>query len=290
MTTPPAVSDALSGLGKRALARWEELLARDNRRDFDAMVLDCRNALRSPSARPALEAIRSRFKLLIVDEFQDTDEAQRDIAFAIAGLDLPPGSGPTLFMVGDPKQSIYGFRGADIAVWNDVVSRIGEPLPLNRNFRSDPVVVDYVNRAAGSVMRETSAGVRAVVPANEVGWAELVPHRVASEAAGLEWLSAKGKAQERRDREAELVATRIRDLVVDHVAGDTKGAGVVDPDTGELRGRCVSRRGHPVPEWRRGAALCPGARPLGRPVLPGRQPGGWTSSLSWRTYLTCSGS
>ena len=55
----------------------------------------------------------------MIDEFQDTDGAQRDIAFRIGGLDgsaPEAGPGPVLFLVGDPQQSIYGFRGADITV------------------------------------------------------------------------------------------------------------------------------------------------------------------------------
>ncbi|MCL7972595.1 MAG: UvrD-helicase domain-containing protein, partial [marine benthic group bacterium] len=103
----------------RALARWLSWLEAENLRDFDSLILDARRLLTRPGTRAALEAVRSRYRILIIDEFQDTDAAQRDIAFAIAGLPVPgssepdpAGKRPQLFLVGDPKQSIYGFRGA----------------------------------------------------------------------------------------------------------------------------------------------------------------------------------
>ena len=218
----------------RALGRWLSWLEMENLRDFDSLILDARRLLTRPGTRPALEAVRSRYRILIIDEFQDTDAAQRDIAFAIAGLsadvDDPPPERPQLFLVGDPKQSIYRFRGADIGVWNDVresLGRGGELLDLSHNFRSEPQVVDFVNRVCGPVMSQRAQELRELSPRSAV---EYVPLRAAVErtpAGGLEWLVNDKNGNDVKLAEARLVASRIRELVDSEV--------VRDPDTGKCR-------------------------------------------------------
>ncbi|MCY9666472.1 UvrD-helicase domain-containing protein [Paenibacillus alginolyticus] len=98
-----------------------------------------------------------RYSRLFVDEFQDTDPIQAEMMMLLTGADpsesnwreqLPrPGS---LFVVGDPKQSIYRFRRADISTYNFVKERIrqcGDVLQLTRNFRSVKVIGDFINYA-----------------------------------------------------------------------------------------------------------------------------------------------
>ena len=100
---------------------------------------------------------RKRFHPILVDEFQDTDPIQAEILFFLTGrrddaerdwtrLAPEPGS---LFLVGDPKQSIYRFRRADIDIYNLVKDRIvasgGEILELSANFRSLGSIADWVN-------------------------------------------------------------------------------------------------------------------------------------------------
>ncbi|NHN34370.1 UvrD-helicase domain-containing protein [Paenibacillus agricola] len=99
----------------------------------------------------------NRYSRLFVDEFQDTDPIQAEMMMLLTGgrgdecnwrEQLPrPGS---LFVVGDPKQSIYRFRRADISTYNFVKQRIeqcGEVLQLTRNFRSVKAIGDFVNYA-----------------------------------------------------------------------------------------------------------------------------------------------
>ena len=95
---------------------------------------------------------------MLVDEFQDTDPLQAEVLFYLTGQDVNeknwrklvprPGS---LFIVGDPKQSIYRFRRADITTYLDVKKRIkdsgGEILQLSTNFRSGPEICTFVNDA-----------------------------------------------------------------------------------------------------------------------------------------------
>lgn len=114
-------------------------------------------------------AFQRKYRWLFVDEFQDTDPVQAEIIFLLAGEDrarsargprlipahpvdwrsipLRPGA---LFVVGDPKQSIYRFRRADIDIYNVVRDRLSDPrsgevLSLTTNFRSAPALCDWAN-------------------------------------------------------------------------------------------------------------------------------------------------
>ena len=218
---------ALYTLAARALQVWDEYTDGENARDFDSLILDARALLAAEGGRSALAEVRRQCRILIIDEFQDTDGAQRDIAFAIAG----EGAGPQLFLVGDPKQSIYGFRGADIAVWNEVaetVARRGRILSLTRNFRSEPVVVKVVNEVCGAAMNGAANELDGALAASAIAYQELEPERSVSEAAGLEWISLSEKAAaDRRREEGRLVGTRIQELVA--------SATVIDPDSGQAR-------------------------------------------------------
>lgn len=89
----------------------------------------------------------AEFQSLLVDEFQDTNAAQWEIVQALSGLNERTG----LFVVGDLKQSIYGFRGADVSVFGNVRQHIGgqshgEELPLSKSFRSHPGLIESFNK------------------------------------------------------------------------------------------------------------------------------------------------
>ncbi|MCD8349042.1 MAG: UvrD-helicase domain-containing protein [Planctomycetaceae bacterium] len=100
--------------------------------------------------------LASRYARLLVDEVQDTDPVQAELMFLLASADAGernwrrcrprPGA---LFIVGDPKQSIYRFRRADIVVYQEIKNRIvasgGQVLGLSANFRSQPCLLDWVN-------------------------------------------------------------------------------------------------------------------------------------------------
>ena len=218
---------ALYTLAARALHAWDTYTDEENARDFDSLILDARSLLTVEGGQSALAEVRRRCRILIIDEFQDTDGAQRDIAFAIAG----EGQGPQLFLVGDPKQSIYGFRGADIAVWNEVaevISGRGRLLSLTHNFRSEPAVVETVNGVCGVAMNHAAAELAGDLSASAIGYEQLEAERSDSQAAGLEWIPLTEKsAGARRREEGRLVGVRIQELVA--------GITVIDPDTGEAR-------------------------------------------------------
>lgn len=123
--------------------------------DFDDLLLAARQLLRTHEE--VRQAAADRYTRVLVDEFQDTDPVQAEILFLIASeagdarswqeRKLVPGH---LFMVGDPKQAIYRFRGADVASYMDAREAIerqfpGNMLRLTSNFRSRGEILDHVN-------------------------------------------------------------------------------------------------------------------------------------------------
>ncbi len=113
--------------------------------DFDDMLLLVDEALRGPRGAELVATLRARFRLAVIDEFQDTDPVQWQIfrAIFLDGNDPRP-----LYLVGDPKQSIYGFRGADVSTYagaREAVDALGGVHQLERNFRSTPAVIDTYN-------------------------------------------------------------------------------------------------------------------------------------------------
>ena len=258
------LSDTLYRLGRTSVGAWLTWLERENARDFDSLILDARRLLSRPETAGALDELRRRLRLLVIDEFQDTDRAQWDIARAIAalpGADAVASAGPRLVLVGDPKQSIYRFRGADVGVWNEARAALetrGRVLELSWNFRSEPRLVDYVNRVGDAALTATARALSHSAPDSVVRYQPLESARPPSPAAGLEWLAVeRTTAAERREEEARRVAGRIHDLI--------DRAVVVDPDDGALR-RCrasdiavLGRRNDDL------AALEPGLRAYGIP-------------------------
>jgi ATP-dependent exoDNAse (exonuclease V) beta subunit len=129
--------------------------------EFHDLLVLARELLRAPGHGPHVRArLQERYQRLLVDEFQDTDPIQIELAVRIAGgadaeaddwrdVVVPDGS---LFIVGDPKQSIYRFRRADITTYLDAQDRIGRRLALTTNFRSTPHLLDSVNAVFGRLI------------------------------------------------------------------------------------------------------------------------------------------
>jgi exodeoxyribonuclease V beta subunit len=147
----PTMGAALANV-LRAPVRDE--LARRKRQagqyDFDDMLSLVQGGLRGPRSEALVRSMRERYRFVLIDEFQDTDETQWDIfrrAFFEPGHHGVPRS--VLHLVGDPKQSIYRFRGADVQTYllaRDEVARSGgELLRLDRNFRATPRLVEATN-------------------------------------------------------------------------------------------------------------------------------------------------
>src|ERR1700687_2596018 len=137
------------------LAGVEDELRRRGIATFDSLLRGARQLL---ATHPEVRArLRRAIDQLLVDELQATSATQCEVLRWIA-LDGPLDERPGLFLVGDPKQSIYGWRSADLRAYEGFVARVqeggGEVRQLVENFRSVPAVLGEVARVVGPVMRE----------------------------------------------------------------------------------------------------------------------------------------
>ncbi len=183
---------------------------------FQDLLLRTAELLRSHSEVRAYFA--RRYTRLFVDEFQDTDPVQAEMLLLLTGRDteesdwrrqLPrPGS---FFVVGDPKQSIYRFRRADISTYNFVKERIrqcGDVLELNRNFRSVHAIGDYVNYAFESRFVPKGGGAGSELQAEFVRM-ETVTANPKKTMFGVGVLSYEKVEYDRKAAIAELDSERI---------------------------------------------------------------------------------
>ena len=133
--------------------------------EFHDLLVLARLLLRDPTHGPeARRRLAHRYQRLLIDEFQDTDPIQVDLAVLLASADrattasalwtpmsVEPGR---LFFVGDPKQSIYRFRRADITTFLHARDTFAaQPLLLTSNFRTTEPVLDWVNHVFGELIR-----------------------------------------------------------------------------------------------------------------------------------------
>jgi exodeoxyribonuclease V beta subunit len=131
-------------------AALADIKKRHNRHFYEDLLLTVRDALQEdrPGSDMLIKAVRRRYKAALVDEFQDTDSVQYTIFSRLFGR--PPA---VLFMIGDPKQSIYGFRGADIFSYMEAAERATKKYSLYENWRSEPAMITAVNTLFAGVRR-----------------------------------------------------------------------------------------------------------------------------------------
>ncbi len=160
------------------VGRYEDLKLRHGRLDFVDLLVKARDVL--VGNEPVRRYFQSRFSHIFVDEFQDTDPLQAEILLLLAADDpqvtdwreVRPVAGK-LFLVGDPKQSIYRFRRADVLLYRQIRDRLAERgvglVHLTRSFRSVRPIQEAVNAAFAPVMVEDQAsGQPAYLPLDEV--------------------------------------------------------------------------------------------------------------------------
>jgi len=189
---------------------------------FSALLVDARRLLRDAPA--VCGRVRRGLDQLLVDEFQDTDPVQCEIVRLIA-LDGPRSERPGLFLVGDPKQSIYGWRNADLAAYERFVGEVraagGKDASLVVNHRSTPAVLDEVSRLFSATL-VYEPGVQphfeALLPASGARDAAFDGDRAAIEYwVAWRWDSETGQparttAAQGEALEAEAVAADIAEL------------------------------------------------------------------------------
>jgi ATP-dependent helicase/nuclease subunit A len=206
---------------------------------FDDLLIKVRDLLRDNA--DVLNRYRAAIGALLVDEYQDTDRVQHEIVWQIGG---PAPAAPELFIVGDEKQSIYRFRGADVTVFNEAGDRAPQK-PLRDNRRSVPNILRFVNALSAHTMKPDGA-----TAPYRVKWSadhELRPVRETAFDAPVEIILAIGDGGvasddenggdeapaktgtgEKRILEAAAIAARISALV-------SGGEPVLDEATGEPR-------------------------------------------------------
>ncbi|MDZ4819090.1 MAG: UvrD-helicase domain-containing protein [Planctomycetota bacterium] len=175
--------------------------------DFNDLLIEARRLLTDPQHVDLRNRLAASTRLLLVDECQDTDPVQIELIEALCGGDALGGK---LFFVGDSKQSIYRFRGADPKVFRQLRQQTPERgrLPLTKNFRSCPAILTFVN----------------ALFCDDCGpdYEPLVPHRPdGSNSPAIEFLWSiedpaadtsikKPSVSEMRAREADWIARRLR--------------------------------------------------------------------------------
>jgi ATP-dependent helicase/nuclease subunit A len=210
------VVESLMRLVGRFVLRSAEQRRTEGRLEFHDLLVRARDLLRDhPEVRRQLAA---RHRRLLVDEFQDTDPLQLDIVSLIAARDDTvsaewdelPIDGGRVFFVGDPKQSIYRFRRADMRLYTDARSHYGDGLcELSANFRTVPGIIDWVNHAFGQLIVEGD-GQPAYLPL------EAVRPPLGDDVAPVTVLGGAitgASANEIRSRSATELVTVLREMV-----------------------------------------------------------------------------
>ena len=145
------IGELVSSVARMVLAQVEER-RRTGRASFHDLLVWARNMLRDDAE--ARQRFQGQYRRLYVDEFQDTDPLQVEIVQLLAGKDPDGNFAPgTLFVVGDPKQSIYAFRRADVQMTGRFRESANvEDASLTANFRSHRAVLLWVNHVFGKWM------------------------------------------------------------------------------------------------------------------------------------------
>jgi ATP-dependent exoDNAse (exonuclease V) beta subunit len=204
------------GLLDRLLRLFGERYLRAKREvsglDFEDLELECRELLRSD---PALrERYRERFARIMVDELQDTNQVQLELIELIATGNL--------FTVGDAQQSIYGFRHADVELFERLGERlaaVGARATLDTNFRSRPEILAVINgvfeHELGGTFRPLRAGRDDAPDGDDADGSPRVELLVADK--GAEW-TMEGLGSPWRIAEARALAARVERLLGDGTA------------------------------------------------------------------------
>ena len=192
--------------------------------EFHDLLVMARQMLRDPANGPTVRAaVHDRYMRLLVDEFQDTDPIQVELAVLIAA---PPDASPTrwdgadpepgrLFFVGDPKQSIYRFRRADISLFLRAAERFGaggHGVSLTTNHRSGRALIDAINHVFGLLIQPTERGGLPSQPAYEAfdSVRPDAPVGPPVSVLGRDAHDDRPRAAELRTRESDDVAAAVR--------------------------------------------------------------------------------
>ena len=211
---PAGRAVAFLPLARDAAKRYDAAKRAAAQLDQDELLRRGRDLLRDDAVRAKVAA---GLRLLMVDEFQDTDPVQAEVVAALTsavGGDGERRDDGKLFLVGDAKQSIYRFRGADPTVFGRVRESLPAEarLPLTANFRSRPEILRFVNATFRHALPDYEPleppppGVQAAAPSTRPCVEFLFPAVPPED-------GREARADDLRAAEAEHVAARVRELV-----------------------------------------------------------------------------
>jgi exodeoxyribonuclease-5 len=222
---------ALIDEARPMLERYREHKRASAQLDFDDLIYAARDLLRDHEA--VRQALGQRYAKVLVDEFQDTDPLQAEIFWRLCGdpvedprdwvsFRIRPGA---LFLVGDPKQAIYRFRGADVGAYVQARTAFSGQdadglVTISTNFRSCASILTFVNeRFEAMLSADGQPGFTALDPFHDDRGGVCVAAidiAVADE-------NGKASAELQRDAEADAVAELCARLIGSHPVLDRKG-------------------------------------------------------------------
>ena len=218
--------DGLQQLMKHITCRYEQWKVQHGILDFDDLQIKTRNLLRYN--RSIRRKLKSRFTVIMVDEFQDTNQVQKEIVYYLSednrsesldsdnsAIRLHPRK---LYIVGDPKQSIYCFRGADVTVFFEMQSELasegteGKNYALCENFRSHKGLIAFFNRFFNSIMCDGKEHYEINFKDNDY---QEYQREIADTGPCVELITMGGEesSELQRKREAAAVSKRILEVV-----------------------------------------------------------------------------
>lgn len=213
------------------LQRYRDYKRSSAQLDFDDLIYAARDLLRSHET--VRQALGKRFAHVLVDEFQDTDPLQTEIFWRLCGdpqhegddwadFRIRPGA---LFLVGDPKQAIYRFRGADVGAYVQARSAFiahsqESLLSISTNFRSCASILTFVNALFEAVLSADGQPGFTALDAFHADPAEGIC--VAALDVAVAGEDGKAKVEQQRDGEAEAVADLCARLIGGHEITDRR--------------------------------------------------------------------
>lgn len=163
------LAEALFELLPEAAVYLQSIFSSQGRADFTEIALRALTALNDADGNPSDLLLKMDYRIhhILIDEFQDTSEMQMSLLRCLTS-GWQTDDGRTLFMVGDPMQSIYRFRKAEVGLFLQAAGNMADlppvtELQLEQNFRSSPLIVDWVNRAFRSIFPDVQDAVSGAI-------------------------------------------------------------------------------------------------------------------------------
>ncbi|MFZ6007244.1 MAG: UvrD-helicase domain-containing protein [Nitrospirota bacterium] len=240
---------------ERILSIYSKCLKRYKRRKMERHCLDYNDLelmayeaiSKNPEWQNVLYSFDEHTDHILVDEFQDTSMLQWKIIDKLTeewrsglGAKRETGVNPTIFLVGDDKQSIYSFRGANVSIFKNAKKKLTEWLgeeyhfiEIKENYRSLPAIVNFVNTLFERLMP------KGLYDDYKVEYTPFDATRAGEGNVELVLLDSIGNTKENRKAEAAVIARKIKELAGTYVIYDNKERGI---SQGGQSPSCVQKR------------------------------------------------